>query len=65
MSDTFLHLKLMPFMLKLLISDKEEESLLVRHVTDIKSYCVFVYITGSRSGSYFRFSMKDLSNHLS
>jgi hypothetical protein len=60
----FLHLKLLPFVLKLQISGKEEENLSARHEIDIKSYYVFAYTTDSRSGSYFRFSMKDLSSPL-
>jgi Retrotransposon gag protein len=69
MSDAFLskyfsHLKLLPFVLKLQISDKEEENLSARHMIDTKSCCVFAHTTDSRSGSYFRFSMKDLSSPL-
>jgi hypothetical protein len=51
-------------MLKLQISGKEEESLSARHEIDIKSCYVLAYITVSRSGSFFIFSMKDLSSPL-
>jgi hypothetical protein len=37
----FLHLKLLPFVLKLQISGKEEENLSARHGIDIKNCCVF------------------------
>jgi hypothetical protein len=60
----FLHLKLLPFVLKLQISGKEEENLSARHEIDTKSCCVFAHTMDSRSGSYFRSSMRDLSSPL-
>jgi Retrotransposon gag protein len=49
---------------QIIISGKEEESLSAKYGIDTKSCCVSARITVSKNDSFFRFSMKDLSNLL-
>jgi hypothetical protein len=45
---------------KLLILEKDKESLLARHEINIKSCSVFINIMDLRNGSYFRFFYEGL-----